>query len=98
MKNHLDRLFVIDLESAQNSLEFYQTANGSVLCYGTVPFEFLTEIINLKDGSERCREEQYKEKELSHQRETKAVKSMFNVINVPIEADWEQLFQMWTGV
>ena len=30
MKNHNDRLYVIDLEEAQNSLDFYQTANGSV--------------------------------------------------------------------
>ena len=48
MKNHRDRLFAIDLEPAQNSLEFFQTANGSVLCNGTVPSEFLTETINLK--------------------------------------------------
>ena len=31
MKNHHDRLFVIDLESAQNSLEIHQTANGKCL-------------------------------------------------------------------
>ena len=48
MKSHHDRLFVIDLEAAQNSLEFFQTANGSVFCYDTVPLEFLTKIINLK--------------------------------------------------
>ena len=42
MKKHHDRLFVIDLEAAQNSLEFKPTANGSVLCYDTVPYEFLT--------------------------------------------------------
>ena len=35
LKNHHDRLFMIDLEAAQNSLEFYQTANGSVKCYDT---------------------------------------------------------------
>ena len=46
------RLFVIELEAAQNSLELYQTASGSVLCCYTVPSEFLTEIINIKDGSE----------------------------------------------
>ena len=52
-KNRHDRLFVIDLEAAQNSLEFNQTANESVLCYDTVPSEFLTKIINLKEGSQR---------------------------------------------
>ena len=36
MKNHHDRWFVIDLEAAQNSLEFCQTANGSVPCFDTV--------------------------------------------------------------
>ena len=98
MKNHHDRLFVIDLGSAKNSQEIYQTANGSVLCYGTVPSEFLTEII---EGSERFGKEQYKEEESSptkksrceqrSSKRTKAVKSMFNVINVPNEADCEQL-------
>ena len=32
MKSHRDQLFVIDLEAAQNSMEFCQTANGSVSC------------------------------------------------------------------
>ena len=40
VKNHHDMLFVIDLEAAQHSLDFYQTTNGSVLCYDTVPAEF----------------------------------------------------------
>ena len=35
MKNHHDRLCEIDLETAQNSLEFYQTTNVSVLCATT---------------------------------------------------------------
>ena len=35
MKNHHDRLCEIDLETAQNSLEFCQTTNGSVLCATT---------------------------------------------------------------
>ena len=48
MKSHHDRLFVTDLEAAQDSLEFFQTANGSVFCYDTVPLEFLTKIINFK--------------------------------------------------
>ena len=61
MKNHYDRLFGVDLEAAQNSVEFYQTANGSVLCYDTVPSEFLKMIITLRDGSERfVQEEEYK--------------------------------------
>ena len=32
MKNHHDRLFVVNLLATQNSLEFFQTANGCVLC------------------------------------------------------------------
>ena len=53
LQNQDDRLFVIDLEAAQNSLEFTQTANGSVVCFDTVPSEFHTKIINLKDEPER---------------------------------------------
>ena len=33
LQNQDYRLFVIDLEAAQNSLEFNQTANGSVVCF-----------------------------------------------------------------
>ena len=58
MKNHHDRLFVIDLDATQYSLEFYQTANGSVLSCDTVPSEFLKKIINVKDGSERFGKEE----------------------------------------
>ena len=53
MKNHHGRLCGIDLEAAQNSPGHFQTANGSVLCHDTVPSEFFTKIINIKDGSER---------------------------------------------
>ena len=63
--NH-DRLFVIDLDAAQNSLEFfYQKANGSVSCHDAVPSELLTKIINLKDGSEKFGKEKYKEEDSS---------------------------------
>ena len=65
MMNHHDRLLGIDLEAAQNSLEFHQTANGSVLCYDTVLAEFLTMFINIKDGSERFVKEVCKEEESS---------------------------------
>ena len=41
MKNHHDRLNMIDLEVAQISQDFDQTANGSVLCFDTIPSEFL---------------------------------------------------------
>ena len=47
MKIHPYRLFVIDVEAAQNSLEVHQAANGSVLCYDTVLAEFLTKTINM---------------------------------------------------
>ena len=40
MKNHHDRLFLNSLEAAQNSLGFYQTANGTVLCHDTVSSRF----------------------------------------------------------
>ena len=62
--NH-DRLFVIDLDAAQNSLEFYQKANGSVLCHDEVPSELLTKIINLKDGSEKFGKEDIQEEDSS---------------------------------
>ena len=42
-----------------------RTANGSVLCYDTVPSEFFTKIINLKDWSERPEKEENKEEEPS---------------------------------
>ena len=71
MKQHRDRLFVMDLEAAHNSLEFYQTANGSVLCCDTVPSEFLTKIINLKDGSERFGKAEYEEEEPSPKRKSR---------------------------
>ena len=51
LKNHPDLLFVIDVEAAQNSLEVYQTANRSALCYDTVLAVFLTKIIHIKDGA-----------------------------------------------
>ena len=50
---HHDSMFVTDLHSAFDSLGFRQTANGSVLCYDTVPTEFLYKIINLRSGSEK---------------------------------------------
>ena len=34
-------------------MNVHLTANGSVLCYDTVPAEFLTKIINIEDGAER---------------------------------------------
>ena len=58
-------MFVIDVEALQQSLEFYQTANGSVLCYDTVPSEFLTKIINIKDAAERFVKAQSKERDAS---------------------------------
>ena len=53
------------VEAAQNSLEFCQTANGSVLCYDAVPSEFLAKITNFKDVSERLEKEEFKEEESS---------------------------------
>ena len=60
-----DFMFVIDLESAQNAIDFYQTAIGSVLCYDTVPAEFLTKIININSNTERFVRAQTKEREAS---------------------------------
>ena len=65
MKNRHDRLFMIDLEAAQNSLQFFQTANGSVLCYDTVPADFLTKIINVQDGSGWFVKEEFLEEDSS---------------------------------
>ena len=39
---------MIDLDSAIDSLNFFQIANGGVLCYGTIPAEFPCKIINFK--------------------------------------------------
>ena len=58
-------MFVIDVESAQNSLDVHQPVNGCVLCCGTVPAEFFTTIIKMKDGPERFVEAQTKEREAS---------------------------------
>ena len=71
MKQHRDRLFVMDLEAVQNSMVFYQTANGSVMCYDTVPSEFHTQIINLKDGSESFGKEEYEDWQPSHQKKSR---------------------------
>ena len=65
MKNHHDRLFVLDLDATKNSLELHQTANGSVLCYDALPSEFLEKVISLRDGSERFGKEEYKGEESS---------------------------------
>ena len=65
MKDHHDQLFVIDQEATQNSQVFSQTANGSFLCHDTVPAEFFTKIINIKDGSGRFVKEDIKEEESS---------------------------------
>ena len=62
LKKQYDLMFVIDLEAAQNSRDFYQTANGSILCYDAVPVEFLTKNINIKDGAERFVKAQSKER------------------------------------
>ena len=49
--NH-DRLYVIDLGDAQDEgMEFYRTDNGSVLCYNTIPPEFLDRVIVMSDES-----------------------------------------------
>ena len=68
MKNHHDPLCEIDLETAQNSFEIFQTTNGSVLCYDTVPSEVLTQIINLEDGSEKFGKEDKEEESSSTKR------------------------------
>ena len=53
MKEYHDVLYEIDLRAAQETLDFYQTANWRVLCYDTVPAEFLIMVVNSKDGSLR---------------------------------------------
>ena len=63
LKSYHDRLLVIELEAGQDSLFLYQRANGSVLCYGTVPSEVLIKIINMEDRSDRFRKEEIKEEE-----------------------------------
>ena len=62
LKYEHDSMFVIDLESAQNALDFHQTANDSVLCYDTVPAEFTTKIININNNTEKVRESTSKRK------------------------------------
>ena len=56
---------MIDLETAQNSLDLFQTANGSVSCCDTVPAMFLIKIIDIKDGSAKFVKEEIKEEESS---------------------------------
>ena len=46
-----DVIYLIDLQAAQESLVFFQTANVSVSCYHTVPAVFFELITKLKDGS-----------------------------------------------
>ena len=55
---------MIDLETALNSLDFFQIANGSVSCYDTVPAEFLIKIIDIKDGSAKFVEEKTKRRRI----------------------------------
>ena len=56
-------MLMISLDMAQNSFEFCQTADGSVLCFDTGPAELLTKIIIIKDGTERFVRAETKEKE-----------------------------------
>ena len=65
LEEHHEEVFVIDLEAAQNSFDFCQTVNGSVLCYDTVPTEFFNKIINIEDGAECFVQAQLKERETS---------------------------------
>ena len=74
VKDHHDQLFVIDQEATQNSQVFSQTANGSFLCHGTVPAEFFTKIINIKDGSGRFVKEDFKKKNRHQRKEVDATK------------------------
>ena len=51
-----------DLETAQTSLEFLpHDERQCLVCYDTVPSKFLTQIINLKDGSEKFGKEDKEE-------------------------------------
>ena len=52
-RRHHDRLFLVDSESAIDSPDFYQTANGSVLCYDTSSIEFLVRIVHAKNELDR---------------------------------------------
>ena len=87
MKIHHDRLFVIDVEAAQNSLEVHQAANGSTLCYGTVLAEFLTKIINMKDGSKRFVRGEFEEEESSPTKRIRRDRGQ------PREASWHEVKQ-----
>ena len=51
-QRYSDRLCVVDLLQAQHEgLVFFQTVNGSVFCYDTIPPKFLESVIVLKDES-----------------------------------------------
>ena len=90
MKIHQDRLFVIDQEAAQNSLEVHQAASGSVLCYDTVPAEFLTKTINMKDRSEWLVRGEFEEEEEEESSPTKRIR---RDRGQPREASWHEVKQ-----
>ena len=89
MKKHHDRLFVIDLDSAQKTIEFYKTVTGSVSCYDTLPAEFLTKIINIKDGTERFVKAQIKLREALSTKKSRPEHSQSNQTSeVYVQCTW----------
>ena len=50
---HHDRIYVIDMEPAEATLDSFQTANGSVLSCKAVPLDFLVKIVFVITGHER---------------------------------------------
>ena len=65
-------MFVIDLESEQNSLDICQTAKGCVPCYDVVPAEFLTKITNIKKVTERFVRAQKKKNITNEEKQTRS--------------------------
>ena len=70
MKNRHDRLFVINLDAAWNSVESFQAPNGSVTCYDTVPSKVVIKIINFTEGSGWFGKEEKRGAVVSHENES----------------------------
>ena len=63
-----------DQAEAQNSLEFYKNANGSVSCYDTILPEFFVTIINLRHRSVRFIKDVVKNEEEDHLRQKRTTR------------------------
>ena len=60
-KSHHDANYVENMEGAQNNnFKFYQTNNGCVICFDTIPKEYIKKVIHIRDrGSHESQDSRF---------------------------------------